>query len=188
MRLTASTAIDSHIRRHKKLGMDTMRLTRRTLLATVYGTGLAACAPMPMPSGKGHSAGDLDATATVSMIRNGEMSAVEATEAAIKRSEAANPQIGFMVNDTYALARARAKTPLTGPFAGVPYLIKDLNGVTGAITRQGSRATAGLPPATTQDVYISATFATGIVCIGKSAAPEGGYLPTTEPLGFPPTR
>ncbi len=165
-----------------------MRLTRRTLLATVYGTGLAACAPMPMPSGKGHSAGDLDATAMASMIRNGEMSAVEATEAAIKRSEAANPQIGFMVNDTYAMARARAKTNLTGPFAGVPYLIKDLNGVKGAITRQGSRATAGRPPATKQDTYIDATFATGIVCIGKSAAPEGGYLPTTEPLGFPPTR
>jgi len=165
-----------------------MRLTRRTLLATVYGTGLAACAPILAPSGKAASAADLDATAIASMIRSGEMSAVEATDAAIKRSEAANPQIGFMVNDTYELARARARTKLSGPFAGVPYLIKDLNGVTGAITRQGSRATAGLPPATDQSIYIDATFATGIVCIGKSAAPEGGYLPTTEPLGFAPTR
>jgi amidase len=26
------------------------------------------------------------------------------------------------------------------------------------------------------------------VCIGKSAAPESGYLPTTEPLAFGPTR
>jgi amidase len=164
-----------------------MRLTRRGLLATVYGTGLAACAPMPKVSeavgGKGP-----DATQMASMIRSGEMSATEAVEAAIRRCEAANAQLGFVVNDTYALARARAKTPLTGPFASVPYLIKDLNDVIGAPTRMGSRSTAGARPATTQDAYINATFATGIICIAKSASPEGGYLPTTEPLAFPATR
>jgi len=164
-----------------------MRLTRRGLLATVYGAGLAACAPMPRVADAGGGKGP-DATEMASMIRRGEMSAAEATEAAITRCQAANRQLGFVVNDTYALARARAKTPMTGPFAGVPYLIKDLNGVIGAPTRMGSRSTAGAPPATTQDAYINATFATGIVCIAKSASPEGGYLPTTEPLAFPPTR
>jgi amidase len=164
-----------------------MRLTRRGLLATVYGTGLAACAPMPNVASTVGDNGP-DATQMASMIRSGEMSATEAVEAAIKRCETANAQLGFVVNDTYALARARAKTPLTGPFAGVPYLIKDLNDVIGAPTRMGSRSTTGAPPATAQDAYINATFATGVVCIAKSASPEGGYLPTTEPLAFPPTR
>ncbi len=164
-----------------------MRLTRRGLLATVYGTGLAACAPMPKVAGTGNDKGP-DATEMASMIRSGEMSATEATEAAITRCEAANSQLGFVVTDTYALARARAKTPLKGPFAGVPYLIKDLNSVIGVPTRMGSRSTAGAPLATEQDAYINATFATGLVCIAKSASPEGGYLPTTEPLAFPPTR
>lgn len=164
-----------------------MRLTRRTLLATVYGTGLAACAPMPAPVSNKASALP-DATGLASMIRAGDISVTEAVDAAIKRCESANSQLGFLVNNTYDLARARAKTQLSGPFAGVPWLVKDLNDVTGAVTRLGSRATAGIAPATKQDAYINATFAAGLICIGKSAAPEGGYLPTTEPLGFPPTR
>lgn len=164
-----------------------MRLTRRTLLATVYGTGLAACAPMPAPVA--NKAGSLpDATGLASMIRAKDISVTEAVDAAIKRCESANSQLGFLVNNTYDLARARARTQLSGPFAGVPWLVKDLNDVTGAVTRLGSRATAGIAPATKQDAYISSTFAAGLICIGKSSAPEGGYLPTTEPLGFPPTR
>jgi amidase len=182
LRLTLSTAIET-----QKTGKRTMRLTRRTLLATVYGTGLAACAPMPKVAAKGGDKGP-DATTLAAMIRAKEVSSAEVVDAAIKRCESANAQLGFLVNDTYALARARAKTTLSGPFAGVPWLVKDLNDVTGAVTRHGSRATAGAPPATTQDTYISATFATGLVCIGKSAAPEGGYLCTTEPLAFAPTR
>ncbi len=163
-----------------------MRLTRRTLLATVYGTGIAACAPIPKVAATG-GAGP-DATAMASMIRAGDMTASEAVEAAIKRCETANAQLSFVVNDTYELARARAKTKLSGPFAGVPWLVKDLNDVTGAKTRHGSRATASAPAATEQEAFVNATFAAGLVCIAKSAAPEGGYLPTTEPLAFGPTR
>jgi amidase len=167
-----------------------MRLTRRGLLATVYGTGLAACAPAAVkPAAVAEASHDLpDATQIASMIRNKEITAAEAVEEAIKRADVIQPQINFMVSDTYALARERVKTPLTGPFAGVPYLIKDLNSVTGAVTRLGSRATEGAPPATEQDAYVNATFSTGIVCIGKSATPENGYLPTTEPLAFPPSK
>jgi len=122
------------------------------------------------------------------MIRAGDISAAEAVEEAIKHAEKVQPQINFMVTDMFAMARERAKAPLSGPFAGVPYLIKDLNNVVGVPTRYGSRSTAGAPAATEQDAYIDATFAAGIVCIGKSATPENGYLPTTEPLAFDPTR
>lgn len=167
-----------------------MRLTRRTLLATVYGTGLAACAPAAVkPAAVAEASHDLpDATQLASMIKAKDISASEAVEEAIKRAEAIQPQLNFMVTDTYAMARERAKTDLTGPFAGVPYLIKDLNDVTGVVTRFGSNSTAGDPPATEQAAYVDATFATGIVCIGKSATPENGYLPTTEPLAFGPSK
>jgi amidase len=129
-----------------------------------------------------------DATQLASMIRGGEISAAEAVDAAIRRAEAIQPQINFMVTDMFAMARERAKAPLAGPFAGVPYLIKDLNDVTGVVTRYGSRATANAAPATGQSAYVDATFAAGVVSIGKSATPEHGYLPTTEPLAFDPTR
>jgi amidase len=165
-----------------------MRLTRRGLLATVYATGLAACSPKA-PVAVVEASRDLpDATGLASMIRNGEISAAEAVEAAIKRAEAMRPQLNFMVVDTFAMARERAKTALAGPFAGVPYLIKDLNDVTGVVTRYGSRSSASAKPATEQDGYVNAVFAAGAVCIGKSATPENGYLPTTEPLAFGPTR
>jgi amidase len=170
-----------------------MRLTRRGLLATISASSLAACSPKPETTAAATpaatSGGELpDATQIASMIRAGDITAAEAVEEAIKRAEKIQPQINFMVSDTFALGRERAKTPLTGPFAGVPYLIKDLNDVIGAKTRMGSRATANTPIATEQAAYINATFATGVVCIGKSATPENGYLPTTEPLAFGPTR
>ena len=98
------------------------------------------------------------------------------------------PQINFMVTDTYAMARERAKTALTGPLAGVPFLVKDLNSVKGVPTRLGSRATANQPPAEKDSDIAATMFAAGVVSIGKSSTPENGYLPTTEPLAFGPTR
>ena len=162
-----------------------MRLTRRTLLGTVWATGVAACAGAPRIGATGSEA---DATEIANLIGSGRMSAAEAVEAAIARAQTVQPKINFMVSDTFAAARARAANPGSGPFAGVPYLIKDLNGVTGAVTRHGSRATEGAAAAAEQDVYVAATLDTGLICIGKSATPESGYLPTTEPLAFGPSR
>ncbi|MGD2133310.1 MAG: amidase [Maricaulaceae bacterium] len=164
-----------------------MQLSRRQLLATIGATALGACTSAPFRMRPGGAA-PADATEIAAQIRSGEMSSLEAVEAAISRAEAAQPVISFMVNDTYELARARAASPVDGPFSGVPYLIKDLNDVTGAPTRRGSAVTEGWPAATEQDAYVNATLGTGLVCIGKSATPENGYLPTTEPLAFGPTR
>ncbi len=162
-----------------------MRLTRRSLLATVWATGVAACAGAPGISASGT---EPDATEMASLIRSGNMSAREAVEAAIARAQAMQPKINFLVTDTYAQARTQAATPGGGPFAGVPYLIKDLNNVAGVMTRSGTRVTAGRPPAATTEPFVAAMLDTGLISIGKSASPEYGYLPTTEPLAFGPTR
>jgi amidase len=172
-----------------------MRLTRRGLLATISSAGLAACSPKapeaPAAAAAPPPPADLpDATELASLIRNGQLTAAQAVEDAIKRAEKAQPLLNFLVVDTYAMARERAKTPLTGPFAGVPFLVKDLDDVAGVPTRFGSRATAGAKPATEADMggFVKAAFNAGFVCIGKSATPENGYLPTTEPLAFGPTK
>lgn len=167
-----------------------MRLTRRTLLSSVYGAGLAACAPAAVkPAAVVEASHDLpDATQLASMIRSKDISPAEAVEEAIKRAEAVQPQLNFLVTDTYAMAREKAATALAGPFAGVPFLIKDLDNVAGVVTRYGSASSAGQPPAAKDDAFVAATFAAGLVCIGKSACPENGYLPTTEPLAFPPSK
>lgn len=162
-----------------------MQMTRRGLLATVWATGLAACAGTPAPTGATGARGP-DATAMAALIRDRRASAAELVEAAIARTNALQPKLNFMVVDTFEAARARAKGAIEGPFAGVPTFIKDTSGLAGTRTRIGSRATASAPVATKNVVYVDAFLKTGLVCIGKSQTPEGAYLPTTEPLAFGP--
>ena len=132
---------------------------------------------------------DWDAIETAMAVRSGRVSALEVVDAAIARAEALNHQLNFLVADDFERARDRARGSLPqGPFAGVPYLIKDLDDFIGLPTRLGSRATAGVAAATRQAPLIDAMLATGLNPIGKSATPEHGFLPTTEPLAFGPTR
>ena len=67
-----------------------------------------------------------DAVALAALVQRREVSALELLEAAIARFEAVNPRIGAVVIPMIDLARERAGTPLDGPFAGVPFLVKDL--------------------------------------------------------------
>jgi amidase len=154
-----------------------------TALAAAPAAGAAprkpAAPPSPWP----------DATETAAMIRRGELSAAEAVAAAIARAEALQPTLNFIVNSDFdrALAKAKAGTP-AGPFGGVPFLVKDLVDYHGLPTRAGSRATRQAPPATSQGPYVDAFDRAGLVTLGKSATPEYGFLPTTEPLATGLTR
>ncbi len=131
----------------------------------------------------------LDATEIADRIRRGDISAAEAVEDAIRKVEALEPRIGAIVTSDFERALDKAKAGhLSGPFAGVPFLVKDLDPYKGLPTRNGSRSGLRAPPETTQTPYVDAFDAAGFVVIGKSATPEYGFLPTTEPMGFPPTR
>lgn len=130
-----------------------------------------------------------DASETAAMIRGGQLSALEATRAAIDRTLRLQPKLNFVVASDFdrALKRAAAGRA-NGPFGGVPFLVKDLDDFVGLPTRVGSRAFLPLPPATRQDPLVRAFEASGVNVIGKSATPEAGFLPTTEPFAFGPTR
>lgn len=131
----------------------------------------------------------LDATATAAAIQSRQVSALEVVDAAIRRSEAMQPKLNFLVTDDYQRARDKAKAgKLTGPFAGVPFLIKDLHEYVGLPTRNGSRLHLQDPPAAVQKPFADALDRAGLVVIGTSASPEYGFMPTTEPLAFGPTR
>lgn len=160
-------------------------VTRRAAMA-----GALAAAPAVAWS---HNASDdlakLDATATAKAIADKHITAAEAVEGAIRRAEALQPKLNFLVAADFDRALDKAKRGrLSGPFAGVPFLVKDLDDYIGLPTRSGSRATAGAKPATSQSAYMDCFDRAGLVVIGKSATPEYGYLPTTEPLAFGPTR
>ncbi len=161
-----------------------MRMTRRGLMAAASASGLAACA-----SGAGHTPptaprdvlGDLDGVGVAARIRVGEISTREAVEAAIARAERINPTLNFIATPAYDYGRTRSAAALTGPFAGVPTFVKDLNDLQGVKTMNGSRAFRD-NVATRNDVYVQAMLNAGLVPIGKSTTPEFGFTCTTEPL------
>lgn len=132
---------------------------------------------------------ELDALSTAEAIKSGEITALEAVDGAIARAETLDSQLGFMVTPDYDRARELArKANINAPFVGVPFLIKDLDDYRGLPTRMGSRHTAGFPAAEGHSAFVDALLAAGLIPIGKSATPEHGFLPTTEPTGFAPTR
>ncbi|WP_158813785.1 amidase [Methylocapsa sp. S129] len=130
-----------------------------------------------------------DATEIAAMIRRKQITALEAVDDAIARAEAMQPMLNFLIAPMFEQARTRAKSgALTGPFAGVPYLIKDMYDIEGVPTRWGARFTEIAPIPTASCAQVKAFECAGLVLIGKSALGEFGWLPTTEPLAFGPTR
>jgi len=131
----------------------------------------------------------LDATAQAELVRTKQVKPLELVDAAIARIERLNPSVNAVVTPMYDEARELAAGPLPdGPFAGVPFLLKDL----GALYR-GARYTAGsaflkdwVSPMDTE--LVARYRRAGLVVLGKSNTPELGLVPTTEPALFGPTR
>jgi Asp-tRNA(Asn)/Glu-tRNA(Gln) amidotransferase A subunit family amidase len=121
-----------------------------------------------------------DAVAWAERVRSKDVSALELAEAAIARAEAVNPEINAIVAKTYDMARAQASTPQDGPFAGVPWAIKDMyQTVEGVPLTNGSRAykdVVGKSDAELVRRYKRAGL--NIVC--TSTAPEFAIAATTE--------
>jgi amidase len=130
---------------------------------------------------------NLDGVATAEAIAKGEITALEAANAALERLERANSKLGAVVAEMIAQSREKAAAVTAGGrLAGVPILVKDLLDVKGAPTRRGSRATPDTN-AQSQSPFIDALEAAGLVIVGKSQTPEFGSSATTEPLLGPVT-
>lgn len=165
-----------------------LKLSRRALMANAAAlSALSAGCAASAPQSSSDALGDSDATGVASRIRAGEITAAEALEAAIARSEALNPQLNFIASPAYDYGRARAAQNLGGPFAGVPTLIKDLTALAGLPTHYGSRAFAS-HVSQAHYPYVDALLASGLTPFGKSTSPEFGLTATTEPLLHAPTR
>ena len=93
-----------------------------------------------------------DATGLAQLVAAGQVSAAELLALARERAAAVNPRINAIVREMRPEADARAAGTLTGPFAGVPFLIKDLaQDYAGVPTSAGSRALATLPARRARD-------------------------------------
>jgi amidase len=130
----------------------------------------------------------LDAVGLAAAIAAGDVSALDATEAAIGRAEALNPHLNAFVVTDFDRARAHASAPGKGVFSGVPTVIKDNTDVFGLPTRQGSRAIPA-DPADADEAFTTSFRETGVVILGKSTLPAYGFNASTEfDGGEEPTR
>jgi Asp-tRNA(Asn)/Glu-tRNA(Gln) amidotransferase A subunit family amidase len=62
-----------------------------------------------------------DATELARRVGAGEITAVELTEAAIRRVEEVNPKLNAIIIPLFDKAREQARTARSGAFTGVPY-------------------------------------------------------------------
>ncbi len=129
-----------------------------------------------------------DATAWAQRVQAGEVTAAELAEAAIARAEAVNPSINAIATRTYAQARTRAQASPSGPFGGVPWIVKDLyQTMTGVPVTNGSRAFADVVGQ--EDAELVLRFnAAGLNTICTSTTPELGLAAVTESTLYGQTR
>ena len=133
----------------------------------------------------------LDATAQAELVRSGQVSALELVDAAIARIEQGNDALNAVIHQRFEQAREEAKGTLPdGPFRGVPFLLKDLDGFSaGDPYHGGNRALAEAGYIAPVDSYLTGKFRdAGLVILGRTNTPEFGLMPTTEPLAKGPTR
>lgn len=129
-----------------------------------------------------------DAVGLAELVATREVSAIELLALARERAAAVNPQINAVVREMRSEADARAAGTLSGPFAGVPFLIKDLGqDYAGVPTSSGSRALA-MRPAAEHATVVQRWLDAGLVIFGKTNCPEFGAKGITEPDLFGPTR
>jgi amidase len=132
---------------------------------------------------------DLDATAQADLVRSGDATARELVEAAIGRIEALDPQLNAVVTPMFddALRRAGAVRG-DEPFAGVPFLLKDLVvECEGVRFTEGSRFLGEYTSRYDSELVVRLRRA-GLVVVGKTNTPEFGMYPHCEPARFGPTR
>ncbi len=132
------------------------------------------------------------ATELAELIRDGEVTSRELTEAALARIEALNPR----VNAFTALDADRALETADGvesgderPFAGVPIAIKDLfTPIQGFRQTNCSELLAKGAVADFDHNVVARVRSAGFVIVGVTNSPEFGIVPVTEPRLNGPSR
>src|SRR3954469_10228715 len=124
-----------------------------------------------------------DATALAELISNGEVSAAEVREAALAAIAAVDSEIHAVAHGPFEDAAAAA----SGPFAGVPFAVKDTLMEAGRPLEFGSRLLEGY--VAPSDVTLTERFrAVGLVSLVRTATPEFAFNLDTAPDLRGPTR
>ena len=157
-----------------------MKLSRRTYLKNTAAVAVSTSFPIKKAFSDIDPFNNIDATAQAALIKKKEITALELVDASIDRIIRLNPSLNAVVETSFEQARLIAKNQNSkGPFAGVPYLIKDLLNQQGLITSSGSKLFAKRV-AQNNSSNVQAALDAGLISLGKTNTPEFGLLPTTE--------
>ena len=121
-----------------------------------------------------------DATTLARLVAEKEVTAAELLALARQRAEQVNPKLNAIVRPLPEVADERVTEELDGPFAGVPFLVKDLaQDVAGFPTTEGSQSLEH--DVATEHALITQRFLdAGLVIFGKTNTPEFGSKGITE--------
>ncbi|MEM1106794.1 MAG: amidase [Pseudomonadota bacterium] len=130
-----------------------------------------------------------DALGLAALVAKGEVTASELLEAALSRAEAAQEALNCFSAFFADHARRQIDDGLPeGPFAGVPFLLKDLGaGVKGAPLTNGAKAWKDY--VAEEDSVLTSRFKqAGLVLFGQTTSPEFGLTTSTESRLYGQTR
>jgi amidase len=121
-----------------------------------------------------------DAVALAALVKRGEITAQELLELALRQSAVAQPKTNAICRLMEREARAQLKQQPEGPFAGVPFLIKDCSqDYAGLPTTSGSRSMAGA--VAPRHAHVVRRFLeAGLVIFGKTNLPEFALKGVTD--------
>jgi len=125
-----------------------------------------------------------DALGLAELIAKKQVTAGEVLAAALERADRLNPKLNAIVHRQDDAARQAIAQGPGGPFAGVPYLLKDLYAIdAGQPCSNGSRFWKGFVP--DHDLTLVERFKkAGLVIFGRTNTPELGLTMTTEPVAL----
>lgn len=130
----------------------------------------------------------LDATAQAELVSRGEVSPAELVEQSIAAIEQLNPQLNAVVFDRFDKARQEA-AEATGPFRGVPYLIKDLTYSKGDLHAAGIAGVKAAGYRADHDAHVVTRMrSAGFILVGAANTPELGLTAATESVAYGPAR
>lgn len=129
-----------------------------------------------------------DAIGLAELVRTRQVSAAELLEAAIGRANVVEPKLNAIVQRLDAMGRSSATTPASGPFAGVPFLLKDYGQELDGVPNYCGSAANRQHLAHGDSTYAARCKAAGLVIFGRTATPEFALKGITEPEAFGATR
>lgn len=123
-----------------------------------------------------------DALGVAELVRSGEVSPLEVIETAVTLIEQFNPRLKAVVHRLYDMGRAAAaEVDRAAPFAGVPFLAKELGSSWQGAPLTNSSSYMKDLVAEADSETVRRAKAAGFVLVGKSNAPENGWSISTEP-------